>query len=221
MTDTQYFILDDLSKNQKEAYMAGAMRDGSISKTTAIQISQKYREWLLYLIKPYFEDVFDIILLESQIKMRNDDGNTRYRLEFSNRAVRDRIHTYFEMPTNQLTWETPSFVKDLQKHDLRYYIQGFWDAEGGATTNATTKSKLYIDFTQRNTESLEFIKEKLLLFGVKAGNIRVSCKKSMSHRITITGRRSILNFVNNIETQHPEKQQRFIRIRNVIQTYYN
>ena len=175
-----YFILDALTKLQKEAYLAGAMRDGSIGKTTGVQISQKYREWLQYLIIPYFKNVFGVIIPESRIKLRDSDGNTRYVLEFSNRQVRDRIHNYFEMPTNQLTWETPSFVKDLPKENLRYYIQGYWDAEGGATTNATTRSKLYIDFTQRNKESLEFIKEKLLLFGVKVGNIRVSCKKTFS-----------------------------------------
>ena len=105
--------------------------------------------------------------------------------------------------------------------DLRYYIQGFWDAEGGATTNATTKKKLYVDFTQRNVECLEFITEKLLLFEVKAGNIRVSDRKSMSHCITITGRQSILNFIQRIGSQHPEKQQRFKLMAEVLQTYYN
>ena len=67
----------------------------------------------------------------------------------------------------------------------------------------------------------EFIKEKLLLFEVKAGNIRVSDPKSMSHRIKISGRRSILNFIQKIGSQHPEKQQRFKKMAEVIQTYYN
>jgi len=142
-------------------------------------------------------------------------------LYFSDYEVWYQIHTEFKMPQNQLTWGTPEFVTKGSIQDLRYYIQGFWDAEGRATTNATTKKKLYVDFTQRNIDFLEFIKEKLLLFELKAGTIRVSDRKSMSHRITMTGRRSILNFIQKIGSQHPEKQQRFKRMAELIQTYYN
>ena len=221
MVTAERYVLDFLNAIQKKFYIAGVLRDASVStEYNYIKLINKDKKWLVDLIIPYFNEFFDLNLDESKIYTDTQE-KLRYVLSITSENASDLIQNEFEMLENQSTWNTPSFVTKGTKEELKYYIQGYWDVEGGATRNPSLRTLLYIDFTYQNKESIEFIREKLLLFGVKAGKVRISDKRSMSYRITITGRMSILNFIQNIGSQHPEKQQRLNRLANVFQTNFN
>jgi intein-encoded DNA endonuclease-like protein len=129
--------------------------------------------------------------------VQKDGGNVRYYLLFKNKRVWNILHNKFEMLQNQAYWKTPSFVRHASPQMLKHYIQGFCDAEGGVpnTRRVIAGSEIYLNFTQKNEETLEFIKMALMNFGIKTGKIVVSDKKSKSLRIWITEKRSILRFI--------------------------
>ncbi len=204
---------------QKEAfYLAGALRDGSISTQYQIKVKQKSKKWLEEIIIPAMNKTFNLNLSKKAIYTQDEDGNVRYYLLFKNKRAWNILRNKFEMPHNQSYWETPCFVKQAKPQMLKHYIQGFCDAEGGVVSKRKVMagSKIYLNFTQKNEETLEFIKKALMNFRIKTGSIVVSDKKSKSLRIWITEKRSILRFIQEIGTKHPDKMIAFNHIRKVL-----
>jgi len=122
----------------------------------------------------------------------------------------------FEMTHNQEFWNTPSFVKNAPKNMLRYYIQGFVDAEGGVPKKVIVGSKIYLHITQKNIETLEFLRMALRRFNIKTGRVCLCDPRSNSYRIWITNKHGILDYIEKIGTQHPDKKKRFERIKNYL-----
>ena len=91
-------------------YLAGALRDGSISTQFQIKVKQKSREWIEQVIIPAFNKVFDLTLTTRAIYVQQDKY-LRYYLLFKNKRVWNILKEKFEMCNNQKFWETPSFVK--------------------------------------------------------------------------------------------------------------
>lgn len=78
-------------------------------------------------------------------------------------------------------------------------------------------SKLYISFTQRNRESLEFLRNKLYSeWNIVSGRLRISDNRSHCWRFTIAGLGSIKRFMTEIGTEHPSKERRFTIISNLL-----
>ena len=122
----------------------------------------------------------------------------------------------FGVPEDTRFWETSLFVRNIDNALLRLYIRGFFDAEGGIPRRPLG-SKLYISFTQRNYESLSFIKEKLESeWSIKSGKLRISDVKSHSWRFTITGKRAIKSFITEIGTFHPYKRGVFVVMKSLL-----
>ena len=193
-------------------YLAGALRDGPISCQYQIKVTQKNKEWLQNVIIPLFNNLYGMKLNRKQIYAQKDK-NLRYYLLFKKKKVWNDLKEEFEMPHDQSYWGTPSFVKNAPPSLVRYYIQGFVDAEGGVPRSVVAGSKIYLHISQKNVETLEFIRRKLRLFGIKSGRVTMSDPLSGTHRITVSGRRSVLNFIKKIGTQHPDKQERFENIK--------
>ncbi len=196
--------------NLKETYyLAGALRDGSISVQNQIKVKQKSRLWLSLVVIPAFNKVFGLSLTERAIYLQDEDKNLRYYLLFKSKNVWKVLQEIFEMPRNQTFWQTPKFVKRAPNSLVKYYIQGFVDAEGGTPRKVIVGSKLYLHISQKNREALEFLKVKLQEFKVKSGKVCLSDRKSNTLRISITGKQSMLNYIKTIGTQHPDKAERF------------
>jgi intein-encoded DNA endonuclease-like protein len=197
-------------------YLAGAFRDGCISTQWQIKIKQKSRKYLLNKIIPTLNQEFDLDLTERALYLQAD-ANRRFYVAFKKKKTWEQLRKVFSIPPDSATWGTPPFVKKLEKNLLRFYIQGFFDAEGGVPRNPMN-SKLYITFTQRNRESLEFLKEKLhSKWGIVSGKLRISDSKSLCWRFTITGLGSIKRFITEIGTEHPSKGRSFTIISNLLE----
>ena len=164
---------------------------------------------------PVLNEEFGLKLSDQAI-YEHTDANTRFYIAFKSQRVWKQLKDLFDIPDDTISWKTPSFIRGVDKSLMRYYIQGFFDAEGGVPHNPAA-SKLYLSFTQRNYESLEFIKDQLeTKWNIISGNLRVSDKKSRSWRFSITGRQSIKQFISKIGTQHPSKRVRFSIISDLI-----
>lgn len=146
------------------AYVVGALRDGSISKTRTAQSTQyvlaitqsgkRRKQWILYLDR-IFKKLFNV-------KTKTDTNKDEIRLRIFSKPVVLFFENIFEMPQDQVSWETPEIIKQ-NKESWPQYIAGFFDAEGycpsAVTVDRTKRFKLKI--TQVNKESLEFIKYAL------------------------------------------------------------
>jgi hypothetical protein len=199
-------------------YLAGAFRDGCLSTQWQVKIKQKSEEYLLDVIMPLLNQEFNLNLNKSAVHLQTD-ANRRFYIAFKRKRVWQEIREIFEIPPDTRLWETPVFVRNLDKSLLRFYIQGFFDAEGGVPRNPLN-SKLYISFTQRNRESLEFLKARLYsMWDIVSGELRISDSKSQCWRLTITGLHPIKQFISEIGTKHPFKRKRFAIISVILGDY--
>lgn len=188
-------------------YLAGAFRDGCLTVQYQIKIKQKCRAWLSDIIVPMLNEEFGLALTERAIYPQND-ANERYYLAFKRKKVWLQLKELFEMPASKAgVWNTPTFLK-TDNALLQDYIRGFFDAEGGVP-RTIAGSKLYVSFTQKNMEPLEFIRDKLeSVFGIKCGGLRISDKKSNVWQFRITKKESIARFADRISSWHPDKSAR-------------
>jgi intein-encoded DNA endonuclease-like protein len=190
------------------SYLAGSFRDGCLSTQGQIKIKQKSRGYLVNKIIPILNREFDLDLTSRAVFSQLDE-NKRFYIAFKNVKVWNQIRKLFKIPHDSRLWKIPPFVKRLDRNLLRFYIQGFFDAEGGCPRNPM-KSKLYISFTQRNRESIEFLRKRLCSeWRIESDRLRVSDHISHCWRFTITSRDSIRRFITDIGTEHPSKKKRF------------
>ena len=111
---------------------------------------------------------------------------------------------------NLLTKQIPK-----TKEEQKFYLMGFWDADGGCPKNPVASKKIYIKFTQKDRKSLDELKQILEdRFGISCGNIRISekVKNGVIWRFSITNRKGILKFCKEIGSLHPEKKLRLNKI---------
>lgn len=100
-----------------------------------------------------------------------------------------------------------------------FYIRAFWDADGGCPRNPDIHKKLYIDFTQKDKTRLIELKELVeTTFKIKCGSIRISEKKGgrTIWRFAITGKDSMLKFIELIGSSHPEKKLRLEKMKELL-----
>lgn len=196
-------------------YLAGAFRDGCLSTQWQIKIKQKSKDYLLTKIIPILNQEFSLNLTKSVVHLQAD-ANKRFYIAFKRKTVWKTVRKRFKIPLDSRLWETPPFVKKLDKALLRFYVRGFFDAEGGVPRNPMS-SKLYISFTQRNRESLKFLNTKLhSQWNIVSGKLRVSDSKSRCWRLTITGLDSIKRFITEVGTDHPYKARSFAIISDLL-----
>jgi hypothetical protein len=105
------------------------------------------------------------------------------------------------------------------KMEQKFYISGFWDADGGCPRVPRKDKKLYIDFTQKDKHRLIELKNFLERFKIKCGNIRIcdNTKDKPIWRFSITGKNDMLKFCNEIGSLHPEKKLRLEKIKSILE----
>ena len=86
-----------------------------------------------------------------------------------------------------------------------HYLRGFFDAEGGLPKNPKTAKQKYLSFSQKNKESIEFLRNVLIKKNYRPTNITF-CGNVWEFRLT--RKMDMLNFCKNIGSWHADKKLR-------------
>lgn len=185
---------------EEKYYLVGALRDGCLSTEWTIVYVQKCKEWLTDVIIPKFKLAFDKDLSHHKLYW----GYGAWRLKFKSRKI----------------WEELTGMKALSPQDKesqKFYIQAFWDTEGGCPRTPDKSKAIYLSFTQKDKQSLEDIQIMLTeTFGIKTGKVRLSDKKKDVWRVCIESKGGMLKFIELIGSSHPEKKLRLEKMKELL-----
>ena len=144
------------------AYLIGVLRDGTVSQESKDEYAVAFYNTnieLLEKISEFLKNIFDL-----EVKIEKHWSNV-YRVRVRSKTLYLFFKLIFDMKKKQFQWDTPEIIKNSSDVMKKYYITGFFDAEGGCPhleKNIDTRRKnLYVKFVQKNRESLEFIKKHL------------------------------------------------------------
>ena len=112
------------------AYLMGAFRDGSISYPNEVSVSQKNRQWLQEIQK-IFKNTFG---LKTKIFGPREQDECYY-IKISSVALYALIKTLFNLEKGK--WKTPKIILETTKNFQKFYIKGFWEAEGSFKSNGS------------------------------------------------------------------------------------
>lgn len=197
--------------NTNLGYLLGAMRDATVDirkgKNYEIKVSQKNKEWIK-LIQKIFEREFG-----KKGKITRHMKNY-WILRINGKNFVRKIVETSQIKIPQENWGTPDRIRNSDKRSvINSYIRGFFDAEGGLPRNITSESQKYVIFSQKNKESLEFIRKELDEIEIKPTNL-TRCGGVWEFRIT--RKKSILRFIEIIGSSHPEKIEKFKILKRVL-----
>lgn len=177
------------------AYLLGAMRDGSFITTQGKHWVRVYDSidstWLGKTIIPLFSKIFEV-----SMKLRITE-HEKYA-DVSNKPLFYQLKTYMATPHKNV----PKVVQDSSPDVIKSYIRGFFDAEGYVSKKPIHTIKI----TQKNRESLDFLKQFLETSGIPCGKI---CQ----HILPIYGKENVGKFSADIGSFHPAK---IIKLRKLI-----
>lgn len=188
--------------DEESAYLLGALRDATIDlrekKNYEIKIAQKDIRWLK-LLQQLFEKYF-----QKLGRITNHVNNTSI-LRINDKTIVNEIAEISEMKVPQDNWETPLVIKNSPLPIQVAYLRGFFDAEGGLPKNPQTSKQKYLSLSQKNKESLEFLRNILIKMEFNPTNLTI-CGKVWEFRLT--RKKDILKFIEEIGSWHPEKRER-------------
>jgi intein-encoded DNA endonuclease-like protein len=196
------------------AYLVGMLRDGTV-------VREKYDE---YLCAYYSKNKEFIEILQKKaenifgVKVRIERFTDVWGIRIRALTLYLFFRLLFDVPEYQHKWKTPKIIEKADSEIQRWYISGFWDAEGGCphvdSNIKMTRSHLYVSFYQKNKESLEFIKKILEKNNIETRKIywnkRVWVLKIKSS--------SIPRFAKYIQSQFPKKRARLEKISEIFST---
>lgn len=196
-----------ISKNL--SYLAGILRDGSLPKPYnnqyEIQVSQDDMEWLENVKKK-----LQILFPEKEIKIVKY-GKQTPRIKIYSKEIYQRLVKLFEYPGMQSKWQIPSIVRNGSKETKKWFIKGFFDAEGEVPLSKQNgKYKIWIRFHHswdgKKCIVLEQLKQILENdFRIQCGNVSGPKKEKNfpSFDLAIYGN-NIHKFFSEIGTLHPK-----------------
>ncbi len=180
--------------NPKLAYLLGAMRDGTIMQNSGMHWVRIYdnlnSQWIENVNIPLFKEVFEVNLHLRKTK------SAKY-CDISNKPLLLQLKL---IVNNNLHGDVPQAIKDAEFDIVRYYIRGFFDAEG-----YVGKRKNVIMFSQMNRNALEFIKKTL-------EKNKISCGKIIDHRLPIYNKENVSNFFGEIGSSNQSKFDRLVNL---------
>ncbi len=185
------------------AYLVGALRDGSVlydknSRNYKTIWYEKSRDWL-------FNSIIKKAVAVFKKNPRLDEYKKgHYRVVLSSQKIYDMIRNDYDFIAPQENWCTPKSIKDASQEVIASYIAGFFDAEGDINPK-----KYMLGFSQKNYESLEFIREWLNKNSIKTSKIFIADKKSNTWRFYITSKENFEKFNKIVNFEHPGKIMRF------------
>ncbi len=224
--------------NPELAYLAGALRDGCISKTDT-KIGTKYYlafcnssyEWLDSVLRVLLEKVFDIRVN----KPEPDNRPTKYQIRTRKHGIVMFLARLFEHPIGKQTgWETPSWIINSPDEIKKWYIRGFFDSEGGCG-NVVKQSKkypwqsiFYIGFycssVGSNCQVLHDIRKILGEFGIESKEIKQDRRKANKgyqtktncFSLKIISKENKMKFIHRIGSSNPNKYHNLIALSKMI-----
>jgi intein/homing endonuclease len=193
------------------SYLVGLLRDGTVvnekNNEYTIAFYSKFKEALEYP-KKLLEKIFKI---KVKIKRFGDVWGIRIR----SLTLYLFFKLMFQVPQNQSVWNTPELIKMGDSEVVKAYISGFWDAEGSCPQFkdkvVIPKENISIGFSQKNKESLQFIKEFLEKNGIATTEIYWNERKW----VLKIRRQSFLDFIDFIQPHNPIKLMRLQKIRKI------
>ena len=126
-------------------------------------------------------------------------------LRINGKRVVEDLLLLSEMKIPQENWDTPRIIKNQKKEILRSYVRGFFDAEGGLPKNPGSAKQKYICFSQKNRNSLEFIRNTLINFEFRPTNITF-CGNVWEFRLA--RKNDMIKFYDIIGSSHEDKATR-------------
>lgn len=146
------------------AYLVGALRDGTISDSGSkyeVSFAQKDERWLNFL-----DGLFVKLFRPSNKTKIVRHRNCSPRLFISSKPIFEFLHKAFEVPIgNKNHWNTPEIILSAPYAIQKYYISGFFDADG------VVRKSGRIGFCQANKIALEEILEILESRGIQCCNL--------------------------------------------------
>ena len=183
------------------AYLVGALRDGSVyydkSRNYKIIWYENNKEWLQ---KSIAERVFRVFGKYPRI---DEYKKGHYRAVLSSKDAFQTIKKDYGFIAPQVKWDTPIKITKSSDAIVSKYIAGYFDAEGDVNPK-----KYMIGISQKNKDSLDFIRRWLNSKGIKTSKIFIADKRSITNRFYMTSRKNISNFQNLVKFEHPEKIMR-------------
>ena len=186
-------IADD--KKKLIAYFAGAARDGSLDRKY-FQIFSASKSWLENL-----QVILRNLNLRSNIYRLK---NGYWKLKISKKRILPLLN-FIEFRVPQINWETPSFLFGSSQEILRWYIGGFFDAEG--SVSFSQKKFPNIEIYQANRKVLEDLGAFILELGIRPTKV-IKKKDRNLFCIKITNKRGVEKFKSLIPILHPEKYKK-------------
>ena len=182
------------------AYLLGALRDSTIDirkgKNYEIKIAQKESEWLSVLQGIFLRHFNNA----GRITQHSKDAKI---LRITGKETTYKILEISQMKVPQVTWKTPKIIQEQKNSVQLQYLRGFFDAEGGLPRNPETAKQKYISFSQKNKESLQFLRALLINNGFRPTNLTI-CGGVWEFRLT--RKNDMANFSIKVGSLHKDKQ---------------
>ncbi len=181
------------------AYLVGALRDGSVfyDKNSRNYNSIWYENNTEWLSNSIAKRIFKLFKKEPRLEEYKENY---YRVILSSQKVYNLFVNDYEFIAPQEKWNTPRIIKKASQEVISNYVAGFFDAEGDCSTK-----NYVVGFSQKNFESLRFIKNWLNKNGIKSSNIFIADKKSGTNRFFITSKENFKKFYSLVPFEHPDK----------------
>ena len=184
------------------AYLVGALRDGSVyydkSRNYKVIWYENNRLWLENSISKRVCAIFGKKPILDEYKTNH------FRVVLCSRNAYNIIKSEFEFVAPQEKWNTPKPIKESSDDIIATYVAGFFDAEGDVNCK-----KYMIGFSQKNMETLEFIKDWLNRNSIKTSKIFVADKESGTKRFYMTSKENFHKFRELVKFEHPDKVKRY------------
>lgn len=169
-------------KENVEAYLQGALRDGTRSvRHNTHRFGQSDRKWLELL-----QTLLQGIAFRSWIYR---EGKSREFWVLETTA-----------PFLDIEYDAGSLVGTVAGLE---YVRGYFDAEGGMPKSES--SRLYLQFTQKNRTNLDTVRQILQSWEIECGQLHVPSQKNPEYWRFFVKANSHYRFMSMVGSCHPRK----------------
>ena len=183
----------------------GALRDANLdvrpNKNYEIKFGQKDERWLSYL------SYLVMGLYQRHFKP------SKNMLRITDKGIVLDVAAISGMISPQSQWGAPLLAPSFTFSNLRAYISGFFDAEGGLPLDPRTATQLYVSFDQKNKPALSFIRNELAKLGFIPTNLTYT---GQVWQFRLTRKKCLIKFCSYVQSKHPSKKQRLERLRSAL-----
>jgi len=199
--------------NPRLSYLMGWIcGDGNLQRGGnhyIVKISEKSKDQLEFILKPLFEDVFEV---NPPIFRRYCNG---YAIQIGSKS----ILKFFKKALNVEVGKIPLIVNDFDEINKKYFLIGLFDAEGYVDSK-------YLDsvvvISQNNKQFLEKVINLFSEININfTGPHRHKSNLGIWYTIKIRKKMDILKFINDVGSCHIDKSKRLKKLRYIIEKNWN